>query len=93
MINIRYLFICDLIIKGSVQLHTRNLPELGKFAITQATKLKVLIDSIPEVEAYPKSDYKEVFGLMKYDSSSLDVVLFTKRNGWGNSSIVTKWQC
>ena len=34
----------------TAQLYTRDPQELGEFAITQATKLKVLIDGIREVE-------------------------------------------
>ena len=54
-----------MIIKGSAQRHTRDPHELGKFAFTQATKLKVLIDSIRVVEAYPRGDYKDLLDLME----------------------------
>ena len=47
----------------TAELHTRGPQELGEFAITHATKLKVLIDSIREVEAYPRGDYKELLDL------------------------------
>ena len=49
----------------TAQLHTRDPQELGEFAITQAAKLKVLIDSIREVEANPRGDYKELLDLME----------------------------
>ena len=49
----------------TAQIHTKDPHELGEFAITQATKLKVLIDSIREVEAYPRGDYQESLDLME----------------------------
>ena len=49
----------------AAELHTRDPQVLGEFAITQATKLKVLIDSICEVEAYPRGDNKELLDLME----------------------------
>ena len=49
----------------TVQLHTRDPQERGEFAITQATKLKVLIDSICEMEAYPRGNYNELLDLME----------------------------
>ena len=49
----------------AAQLHTRDPQELEEFVITQAAKLKVLIDSIREVEANSRGDYKELLDLMK----------------------------
>ena len=48
-----------------MQLYTTDPQEAGEFAITQARKIKVLIDSIREVEAYPRRNYKELLDLME----------------------------
>ena len=85
----------------TAELHTRDPQELGEFAITQATKLKVLLDSICEVEVYPRGDYKELLDLMEayigLNKGTIPVLgMFScsqSPHGWGNSSIVTKWQC
>ena len=51
-------------------------------------------------ESLPSLSYKRFLDLwtsahlfLIRDSNFRDVVLITKSDGWGNSSIVTKWQC
>ena len=64
---------------ATATLHTRDPQELGDFGINKGNKLKVMIDSIREAQAYPRGDYKELLDLMEaYIGKNIGQFKFTQ---------------